>query len=83
MNALSGRKKEIWDMAALMADQDDPTEREIAIMLKPAREVVNNIDWALKAARGEATRPSKNLRDWLEELKEEIAAGDFGDDEED
>ena len=59
MKTLSGRKKEIWDMAALMADDDNPTNQDIAALLEPAQHVINGVEWALKISSGESTTKRK------------------------
>ena len=50
---LEGRKKEIWDMAVLMADGENPSDREIALNLVHARDVVDGIDSVMKWVTGE------------------------------
>ena len=50
---LEGRKKEIWEMAVLMADEENPSEREIALNLVHARNVVDGIDSVMKWVSGE------------------------------
>ena len=83
MQLLEGRKKEIWEMAVLMADDESPSEREIALTLAHAKEVIDGIDNVMKWVTGEAPRPNKKpLREWLQELQDEIDRGDFEYDEE-
>ena len=50
---LDGRKKEIWEMAVLMADEESPSDREIALNLVHARDVVDGIDNVMKWVTGE------------------------------
>ena len=50
---LEGRKKEIWEMAVLMADEENPSDREIALNLLHARDVVEGIDSVMKWVTGE------------------------------
>jgi hypothetical protein len=80
---LTGRKKEIWDMAELLTEEENPTVRDVAVMLEPARHVVDGIQYALKMAAGEIPRDKKPFREWLDELQEQIDRGEFEDDEED
>ena len=54
---LEGRKKEIWEMATLMADEENPTDREIARELVHAKAVVDGIDEVLGWVTGKNPRP--------------------------
>ena len=75
MKTISRRKKEIWDMATLMTDEDNPTNQDIASLLEPAQQVINGVEWALKLSSGKIPRPPQN--NWLEELQAEIDSGDY------
>ena len=75
MKTLSGHRKEVWDMATLMADEDNPANEDIAVLLEPAQQVINGVEWALKLSSGEIPRPPQN--NWLEELQAEIDSGDY------
>ena len=82
VSRLSKRKQEIVEMARLMADEDNPSDREIALLLEPAKQVVDGIAQTMKWITGEAPRPARDPN-WLQKLKEEVERGDFEYDEED
>ena len=81
-NELTGRKKEIWEMATLMTDEENPTDREVARELVHAKTVVDGIDEAMGWITGKKPLPKRDS-DWLQKLKEEVERGDFEFDEED
>ena len=65
---LEGRKKEIWEMAALMADEENPTDKEVALNLIRAKEVVDGIDSTMKWITGGVPRPNKKpFNEWINE----------------
>ena len=82
VSRLPKRKQEIVEMARLVADEDNPSDREIALLLEPARQVVDGIAQTMKWITGEAPRPARDPN-WLQKLKEEVERGDFEYDEED
>ena len=68
VHILEGRKKEIWEMAILMADEENPNEREIALNLVHAKDVVDCVDSTMKWITGEVPRPSKKpFKEWVNE----------------
>ena len=68
---LTGRKKEIWDMAVLMADEKIPTERDVALELSHAKDVVNGIDEVMGWVVGKNPRPNrKPFKEWISEWKQ-------------
>ena len=82
VSRLPKRRQEIVEMARLMADEDDPSDREIALLLEPAKHVVDGIAKTMKWITGEEPRPErKPLRDWLLDLQDEIDRGELDDDE--
>ena len=84
VSRLPERKQEIVEMARLMADEDNPSDREIALLLEPAKQVVDGIAQTMKWITGEEPWPErKPLRDWLKDLQAEIDRGEFDDDETD
>ena len=70
-----GHKKEIWEMAVLMADDENPSEREIVLNLPHAKEVVDGISKTMDWITGKSPRPNrKPFKEWINELIIEIEA---------
>ena len=79
---LEGRKKEIWEMATLMADEENPTDRGVALNLVHAKNVVDCIDSTMKWITGEVPRPSRKpfkkwVNEWIEIAEQMKTNGDI------
>ena len=79
---LEGRKKEIWEMAVLMADEENPSERDIALNLPHAKEVVDGINETMDWITGKIPRPNRKslkecINEWIIEAEEMKARGDI------
>ena len=79
---LEGRKKKIWEMAMLMADEENPNDREVALNLVHAKNVVDCVDSTMKWITGEEPRPNRKpfkewVNEWIEVAEQMKANGDI------
>jgi len=61
------KKEEMEEIAIILADKVTPSGDEITAMTGVAHQVVGGIEWALKMAYGEISRPKRN-REWLKNI---------------